>query len=250
MEFNVTHAPVFSTLEFQLAAEEYVVAQPNSMLTMTGEVGISAHAGRHDTAVDEREVGEADPSAETPAKRKRHSWFGGIKNLLGGESFFTAEFRAKSDDQTLVLAPESYGDIVVLDLSQEDGYFLTRGSYLANVGPTNVHIKYGGLKGLMSKKGLFLMHATGTGHVFCQSYGAVVHRYLSEEETLYVDNRFMIAFSDSVTYKLVKATDSLSDSLMSGEGLVNRYTGPGNLYYQTRGKATGGILSTILDAAI
>lgn len=250
MEFKVTHAPVFSTLEFQLAVEEYVVAQPNSMLTMTGEVGISAHAGRHDTAAGEGETAADNSDADRPAKRKRHSWFGGIKNLLGGENFFTAEFRAKSDGQTLVLAPESYGDIVVLDLSKEDGYFLTRGSYLANVGPTNVHIKYGGLKGLMSKKGLFLMHATGTGHVFCQSYGAVVHRYLDEGETLYVDNRFMIAFSDSVTYKLVKATDSLSDSLMSGEGLVNRYTGPGNLYYQTRGKATGGILSAILDAAI
>lgn len=269
MEFKVTHAPVFSTLEFQLLADEYVVAQPNSMLTMTGDVGISAHAGRHDTADDNQSaVPKETPAKETPSdvqlpnqagsevpaqappKRKRHSWFGGIKNLLGGENFFTAEFRAKADGQTLVLAPESYGDIVVLDLSQEDGYYLTRGSYLANVGPTNVHIKYGGLKGLMSKKGLFLMHATGTGHVFCQSYGAVVHRYLGEGETLYVDNRFMIAFSDSVTYKLVKATDSLSDSLMSGEGLVNRYTGPGNLYYQTRGKATGGILSTILDAAI
>lgn len=243
MEFKVNHAPVFSTLELTLAQDEYVVAQPNSMLTMTSDVAISAHAGRQD---DTTASGDDPPPA---SKRKRHSWFGGFKNMLGGESFFTAEFRAKTSDQTVVLAPESYGDIVTLDLVEENGYYLTRGSYLANVGPTQIHVKYGGLKGLMSKKGLFLMHATGTGSVFCQSFGAVVHRYLEAEETLYVDNRFMIAFSDTVTYKLVKATESLSDSLMSGEGLVNRYTGPGNIYYQTRGKPTGGFLSVILDAA-
>ncbi|MCC9601401.1 TIGR00266 family protein [Stieleria sp. JC731] len=244
MEFQVNHAPTFSTLQLSLSQNEYVVAQPNSMLTMTAGIRISARAGRQ----DHHPSGEDNTAAE-PTRKRSHSWFGGLKNMLGGENFFTAEFRAKDDGQTVVLAPESYGDIVVLDLSQESGYYLTRGSYLANVGLTAIQIKYGGLKGLMSKKGLFLMHATGAGHVFCQSYGAVIHRYLDEGETLFVDNRFMIAFSDTITYKLVKATDKISDSLMSGEGLVNRYTGPGHLYYQTRGKPTGGFLSTLIDAA-
>ncbi|WP_436715042.1 TIGR00266 family protein [Roseiconus lacunae] len=240
MEFQVNHAPTFSTLQLSLEKDEFVVAQPNSMLTMTAGIRIVARAGRQD---------QADADASNANQPRRHSWFGGVKNLLGGENFFTAEFRAKEDDQTVVLAPESYGDIVTLDLSEDSGYYMTRGSYLANIGPTVLKIKYGGLKGLMSKKGLFLMHATGSGQVFCQSFGAVVHRYLEAEETLFVDNRFMIAFSDSIEYKLVKATDKISDSLMSGEGLVNRYTGPGHVFYQTRSKPTGGFLSMLVDAA-
>ena len=252
MDFRVNHAPVFSTLQFSLAQHEYVVAQPNSMLTMSAGISISAHVGRLDSQDDPESSAEGDTadSAPSPAKRRRRgSWFSGIKSMLGGESFFTAEFRAKSDEQTVVLAPESYGDIVVLNLEPDSGYFLTRGSYLANVGTTHVRIKYGGLKGLMSKKGLFLMHATGRGSVFCQTFGAIEHRKLKADETLYVDNRFMVAFSDTVTYKLVKASESLKDSLMSGEGLINRYTGPGDVYFQTRGKPTGGILTALIDAA-
>jgi len=248
MEARVTHAPVFSTLELSLSQGEYVVAQPNSMLTMSGGVSITAHVGRQDH-VDEG-ANDAAEAGQSGATRKRNSWWSGFKSLLGGESFFTAEFRAKSDDQVVVLAPESYGDIVTLDLQPEAGYYLTRGSYLANTGATDLQVKYGGLKGLMSKKGLFLMHATGSGNVFCQSFGSVIHRELADGENLLVDNRFMIAFSDSVTYKLIKATDSLKDSLMSGEGLVNRYTGPGHVYFQTRGKPTGGFLSTLIDVAV
>ncbi|EMI18661.1 protein containing DUF124 [Rhodopirellula maiorica SM1] len=252
MDFRVNHAPVFSTLQFSLAQHEYVVAQPNSMLTMSAGISISAHVGRLDSD-GKSESSHDDSTSESglPAtwRQPRGSWFSGIKSMLGGESFFTAEFRAKSDNQTVVLAPESYGDIVALDLEPDAGYFLTRGSYLANTGETHVRIKYGGLKGLMSKKGLFLMHATGRGNVFCQTFGAIEHRKLETDETLYVDNRFMVAFSDTVTYKLVKASASLKDSLMSGEGLINRYTGPGDVYFQTRGKPSGGILTTLIDAA-
>ena len=48
---------------------------------------------------------------------------------------------------------------------------MTRGSFLANIGECKLEIKYGGMKGVMSKKGLFLLHASGTGTVFCQTYG-------------------------------------------------------------------------------
>ena len=71
----------------------------------------------------------------------------------------------------------------------------------------------------------------------------------AEGEHFVVDNRFVIAFSDTVTYQFVKATKRLKDSLLSGEGFVNRYTGPGRLYYQARSKPSSGYLSRILDAS-
>jgi uncharacterized protein (TIGR00266 family) len=250
MQFQVQHAPVFSTLEFSLGRDECVVAQPNSMLTMSSGIAISAHIGRQTMQPDTTDS-NSEPASVVPMKtRRKNSWWSGFKSLLGGESFFTAEFRAKADGETVVLAPASYGDIVVLDIIFESGFYITRGSYLANIGNTEIRTIYGGIKGLMSKKGLFLLHAVGEGHVFCNSFGAVIRRDLAADETIYVDNRFMVAFADTVSYKLVKATESVRDSLMSGEGLVNRYTGPGVVFYQTRGKPTGGFLSTILDAAM
>ncbi len=203
-----------------------VVAQPNSMLSMTSGIVISAAVGRR---------GEGS------------SWWSGAKSLMGGESFFTAEFTAKRDEQSLVLAPANQGDILEINLLDAGAFYLTGGSYLANVGDCNLKVKYSGMKGLMSRKGLFLLHVSGAGMVFCQSYGAIIRRDLTEGERFYLDNRYAIAFSDTIEYKLVKATESMKDSLMSGEGLVNRYTGPGTLYYQTRAKPPMNLLGYFLN---
>lgn len=219
---------MFSILEIEVDPDDLVVAQPNSMLSMTSGIRLSASVGRRGAG---------------------NGWWSGAKNLLGGESFFTAEFRAKTAGQTLVLAPDTYGDILPISLTDAGGFYLTRGSYLANIGSCELRIKYGGFKGLMSKKGLFLLHTQGSGTVFCQSFGAIIARDLEAEETFYLDNRFSVAFSDTIQYQLVKATSSVKDSLMSGEGLVNRYTGPGRLYYQTRAKPSSGFLGRIIEAA-
>lgn len=226
MEYRIKHDPGFSILEIDLNQSDRVVAQPNSMLAMTGGLQLTASAGR---------------------KGAGTGMVGGFKSLLGGENFFTAEFAAKKDAQTLTLAPEAYGDILVLPLDSLGAFYLTRGSYLANVGDCDLNIKYSGVKGLMSRKGLFLLHATGSGTVFCQCFGAIVQRDLADGEKFYVDNRFVVAFSATVEYQLVKATDSLKDSLLSGEGLVNRYTGPGRIFYQTRGKPSAGLLGRLFE---
>lgn len=230
MDFIIKHSPVFSVLEIQLNESETVVAQPNSMLSMTAGIGLRARAGRS-------------------GSKSGGGWIGGMKNMLGGESFFTAEFFAKRDAQTLTLAPDSYGDILTIPLAGAGGYYLTRGSFLSNVGPCELKVKYGGVKGFMAKTGLFLLHASGEGTVFCQSYGAIVEQELAADEKFFVDNKFVIAFSDTITYQLVKATESVKDSLFSGEGLINRLTGPGKIYYQTRGKPSEAWLARILGAS-
>ena len=118
---------------------------------------------------------------------------------------------------------------------------------MASLGEIELGVKYSGFKGWMSKKGLFLLTVRGTGTLFCQTFGAIITRELADGENFYVDNRFVVAFSQSIQYQLVKATESIKDSVLSGEGLINRYTGPGVLYYQTRGKPTSGFFLRFLD---
>jgi hypothetical protein len=56
-------------------------------------------------------------------------------------------------------------------------------------------------------------------------------------------------FNETISWRLVKATKRISHAIMSGEGLVNLYTGPGTLMFQTRGKAVGrGWLFRALEA--
>ena len=227
MEYRIQYAPVFTVLEFQLNEAEEVIAQPDSMVSMTPGILISAAIG------------------DTRSSKRLWS---GFKSLLGGESFFRAVFRAKRDGQSLLLAPNNYGDIVPIAMMGDEKLFLTRGSYLAHTGDCLLEVKYGGLKGVFAKTGLFLLRVSGTGMLFCQTYGAIVERTLAEGEQFLIDNRYVVAFSETVTFQLVKASRSLRDSLMSGEGLVNRYTGPGRLYYQTRVKPSVGFLGYLLNA--
>lgn len=229
MEYCIKYAPVFSVLEIKMNEADVVVAQPNSMLSMTSGLQLTASVGR-----------KSSDSAG--------SWFGGMKSVLGGENLFTAEYRAKRDGQMLMLAPDSEGDILTIPLAGSGGFYLTRGAYLANIGECQLSIKYGGVKGLMARTGLFLLHAVGEGTVFCQTYGAIVEKELEADENFFVDNRFMVAFSDTVKFQLVKATKSVKDSIFSGEGLVVKYTGPGKVFYQTRGKPAVGWLSSLFSA--
>lgn len=256
MEYSLRFRPVSSVLEIRLSEGELVVAQPNSMLAMTSGIRLAARVGRRNTSQPPAELaiesaGEIEPKTVPILASKmspKTSWFSGFKNLLGGESFFVAEFTAIRDGQTLTLAPDVFGDILELPLGDAGSYYLTQGSYLANIGDCDLQIRYGGLKGVLSRKGFFLLHVSGHGTVFCQAYGAILTKDLQPGEHFVVDNRFVIAFSDTITYQFVKATKSLKDSLMSGEGFVNRYTGPGRLFYQARSKPSSGYLARILDA--
>ncbi|TWU00408.1 hypothetical protein Pla108_13590 [Botrimarina colliarenosi] len=229
MQFEVEHAPTFSVLTVSLDEGETVYAQPHAMVSMTPRVEIRAKLG---------------------AQQATRGWIGGLKNLLTGESLFAAIFMAKAAEQQVVLAPETIGEVFSLPLGEGRGYYLTRGAYLASSPEVLLAVKYGGVRGFLAAKGWFLMHATGEGTVFCSSHGAIVRRELAEGERFVVDNKYVVAFSDTVEYQLVKATDSLRDSVFSGEGLVNRYTGPGTVYYQTRSRPSmGGLLAWIFQAA-
>ena len=256
MHWDIKHGPTFAVVQLTLNQGERVRAQPNAMLSMSTGVEISIEAG---------------------GLSGKRGFFAGFKSMLSGEKFFTNVYTSSRDDQTLILAPPDLGDVMQLTLNTEPaedpatsdpnpqsaetpvapatkggpGYYLTRGAYLASTEGAKVQVSYGGLKGVMAQKGLFLMHATGQGTVFCATRGALVKQTLEEGERVVVDNRYVVAFEDSIGFELVKATKKLKDAYFSGEGLVNRYTGPGTLYYQTRGKTdAGGFLSRIVDIAM
>jgi len=212
MKYSIDHAPAFSVLNIEMDEGEILRAQPSSMLCMSTGFDIKAKAGGH---------------LDTPGA------LGSAKSLMTGESFFTTVYTAKRDEQQISIAPEFNGEILNLDVSQAS-YYLTKGAYLASGEGIRISTEYEGLKGIMAKKGMFLMQASGEGPLFLSSHGSIIRRVLEPEERFAVDNSYVLAFESSVKYELVKATEGLKDSFLSGEGLVNRYTGPGEVIYQTR----------------
>jgi uncharacterized protein (AIM24 family) len=56
-----------------------------------------------------------------------------------------------------------------------------------------------------------------------------------------------VAFSESVNCEMVKVANSVRESVLTGEGLVNRYTGPGFILYQTRGAESRGFARGLFE---
>lgn len=206
MDFKIEQSPVFTMLKVQMAAGEVLRAEAGAMVAMS-------------------------PSIELKAKTTGKGLFGAIGALVGGESLFSSEFTANGAGE-LWLCQSTPGDIVQLKLNGQT-ILSQAGAYLAGT-PGLTITAQGSFKALFSGEGLFLSKISGSGDLFLGSYGAVIEKTLAAGEEFIVDTGHIVAFEESVTYTLKKASRGIFSSLASGEGLVGRYKGPGKIWVQTR----------------
>jgi uncharacterized protein (TIGR00266 family) len=207
MEFKIENSPVFTTLTIQMANAEQFRAEAGAMVSMS-------------------------PTITLEAKKSGKGLLGTMKAAVGGESFFASLFTASGGNGELILAPAALGDIVKLEMSGQT-IFAQGGAYLA--GSTNLNLStQGSLIGMMSGEGMFLQKITGSGVLFLNSYGGIIEKTLAPGETYIVDTGHIVAFEESVQYKIRKASKGLFSSMASGEGLVSEYSGPGKIWMQTR----------------
>ena len=94
------------------------------------------------------------------------------------------------------------------------GCVLVATPFMACTAGVKFELKYVGVRGLMSTRGLFLMRTTGEGDVFVSSHGALVERTLADGERYVLDNRNIVAFSESVQCEMVKVAGTVRDSLI------------------------------------
>ncbi|HXQ69249.1 MAG TPA: AIM24 family protein, partial [Pyrinomonadaceae bacterium] len=69
------------------------------------------------------------------------------------------------------------------------------------------------------------------------SFGAIYRKQLRAGERYVVDTGHLVAWEGSMQYTLRKAASGFFRSLMSGEGIVAEFSGPGELLIQTRNLA-------------
>ena len=117
------------------------------------------------------------------------------------------------------------------------------GSYLAGDASLAISIQ-GSARGMLSGEGLFLLTVQGSGLLLLSSFGAIHTKELGSGEEYIVDTGHIVAFEDTMQWRIEKATGAsqgiggffkgLMTSALTGEGFVCRYRGPGKLYIQTR----------------
>lgn len=206
MRYQIDYSPSFALGIISLDQGEQVQAEAGAMVSMSASISMQSSV--------------------------RGGLMSGLKrSFLAGESLFINTFTADTAGE-VTIAPALPGDIIALDISGHT-LFIQSGSFLAATMGVTVDTKWGGGKTFFSREGLFLLKCTGQGTVFVSSYGAIRLIDLKPGEQYRVDTGHMVAFDESVTYEVGRA-GGWKTTLMGGEGLVCKLTGPGRFYLQTR----------------
>ena len=207
---------------------------------MRTEINFSPSFAMATVHLDQGEAVKAEAGAMmamTPTVEMATSTQGGMlkglrRSVLGGESFFMNTFTATGPDAHIVVAPALPGDIITWPL-QGNTVFLQSGSYLASSPGVEIDSKWGGAKTFFSKEGLFMLKCSGVGDLVVSSYGAIHAMDLQPGQSYTVDTGHMVGWDEGVQYDVIKAGNWKS-TMLGGEGLVVRLTGPGKVYVQTR----------------
>jgi uncharacterized protein (TIGR00266 family) len=154
------------------------------------------------------------------------------RSLFGGESFFQNTYSADRSGARLILAPALPGDIMVRELRDAD-LIVQSGSYIASSMDIGVDTDWGGAKSFFGGEGLFMLRCSGSGTLITSSYGAIHRTTLEAGQEFTIDTGHVVAFESHMHYEVQKF-GGWKTTMLGGEGIVLVFTGPGDIYLQTR----------------
>lgn len=205
--YEIMHQPSFSLAVLQLQPEQSILAEAGAMVSMSANIELQAEM--------------------------KGGFFGALKRAAGGESAFVSTFTARGGPGEVCLAPGSPGDIAAIEMSNQT-FFVQSSSYLAGDASLVVDTKWGGAKSFFGGEGLFVLQVSGTGLLLLSSFGAIHRKRLQPGERYVVDTGHLVAWEATTQYSLRKAAAGFWKSMMSGEGIVSDFMGPGEILIQTR----------------
>jgi len=207
----IEHQGAFALAVVNLAAEQAICAEAGAMVSMSANVDLYSEM--------------------------KGGVFGALKRAVGGESAFVSTFTAKGGPGEVSFAPGAPGDVAGIEM-QNQAFCVQSSSYLAGDTSLIVDTKFGGAKSFFGGEGLFVLKISGTGLLLVSSFGSIHRKTLRPGELYVVDTGHLVAWEAQMQYNLRKAAKSgFFRSLVSGEGLVAEFQGPGEILIQTRNLA-------------
>ena len=207
MKHEILYKPSYSLAVLDMERGEEIVAESGAMVSMS-------------------------PGISIETSTRGGGLLGGLaRKFLTNESFFLNTFHADEPGE-ITLAPPLPGDVFYTDMRNQT-LMVQSGSYMASSKSLSVDTQWGGAKTFFSKEGLFLIRVHGSGDLFLSSYGAIHIKELGHGEKYIVDTGHMVAFDETVNYRVTRV-GGLKSTLFSGEGLVVELTGPGRILIQSR----------------
>jgi uncharacterized protein (TIGR00266 family) len=208
--YEVLHQPSFSLAVVQLAAEQSIQAEAGAMVSMSANVELQS--------------------------QMKGGLMGALKRAVGGESAFVSTFTARGGPGEVTFAPGSPGDIAAIEMNNQL-FYVQSSSYLAGDASLVVDTRWGGAKSFFGGEGLFVLQVSGSGLLLLSSFGAIHRKRLAAGERYVVDTGHLVAWEGTTQYTLRKAAAGFFRSMVSGEGMVAEFSGPGEILIQTRNLA-------------
>lgn len=155
------------------------------------------------------------------------------RSITSGENVFITEVVSLANDGFVTIAPEVPGQIIVLDLDETHQYRLKDKAFLALLGDATYVMKSQNIGQALfgGTGGLFVMETMGCGQILINSFGSIEKVHL-ENEVLTVDNENVVAWDTNLHYD-IHMENNWYQSIGTGEGLVNTFSGTGDIYIQT-----------------
>jgi uncharacterized protein (TIGR00266 family) len=208
--YEILHQPSFALAVIKLGAEQSIQAEAGAMVSMSANVELQS--------------------------QMKGGVFGALKRAVGGESAFVSTFTSRGGPGEVTLAPGGPGDIAAVEMAGQV-FYVQSSSYLAGDIGLTVDTRWGGAKSFFGGEGLFVLQVTGTGLLLLSSFGAIHRKRLAPGERYVVDTGHLVAWEGSTQYTLRKAAAGFFRSMLSGEGIVAEFSGPGEILIQTRNLA-------------
>ena len=205
--YEILHQPAFALAVVRLGAEQAISAEAGAMVSMSANVELQS--------------------------QMKGGLMGAFKRAVGGESAFVSTFTARGGPGEVTFAPGGPGDIAAVELNNQL-FYVQSSSYLAGDTGLVVDTRWGGAKSFFGGEGLFVLQVTGTGLLLLSSFGAIHRKRLAAGERYVVDTGHLVAWEGTTQYTLRKAASGFFRSMLSGEGIVAEFSGPGEILIQTR----------------
>jgi uncharacterized protein (TIGR00266 family) len=210
MEYELKHRPTNTIASVTLEPNEQLTSEAGALVSHTDTISMSTQTG-------DSEEGLLESVKDS---------------LLGGESLFRNTFVADGGQGVVDLAPTKPGDMDTVELDQQELY-IQAGSYVAASEGVSLDSELGNLDTLLGGEGIALLKAHGAGTLFLGSYGGIERRELAADERFTVDSGHVVAWDATMEYN-TERVGGYKETLLSGEGLVMRFDGPGTVFLQTR----------------
>lgn len=171
-----------------------------------------------------------------------------LRKFANEESLFQQSIQAVRGDGDCLLSVPLDGDMQILDVGGASGtqYTLSDGSFVAAHNSVDIKARMNSSLGgaLFGNNGGFLvMQTSGQGQVVVSGCGTLFELNVEPDKDVIIDNGHVVCWDSKLSYKLSASTSQSSsflgnmfNSVISGEGMVLRFSGRGKVVICSRNR--------------